>query len=197
MSKKQDNEITLKIKGNLDEFYSDIENKEFKIVHEFSMDDTYFVPKILNLKEISTREILSKAVLLRKIIGKTSGKVSQKITFKIKEFDTDGNILNQDSINCEVLDIQSAKKLLKAIGYKEIMNIQEDDRVYENAGFRFAVKDIRNGDNLIEAEIGENQDVDTVEELVEKVANFKIPVYLDNYFVKKAEVELDKVLGRK
>lgn len=197
MSKKQDNEITLKIKGNLDEFYSDIENKEFKIVHEFSMDDTYFVPKILNLKEISTREILSKAVLVRKIIGKTSRKVSQKITFKIKEFDTDGNILNQDSINCEVLDIQSAKKLLKAIGYKEIMNIQEDDRVYESAGFRFAVKDIRNGDNLIEAEIGENEDVDTVEELVEKVANFKIPVYLDNYFVKKAEVELDKVLGRK
>ena len=197
MSKKQDNEITLKIKGNLDEFYSDIENKKFKIVHEFSMDDTYFVPKILNLKEISTREILSKAVLVRKIIGKTSGKVSQKITFKIKEFDTDGNILNQDSINCEVLDIQSAKKLLKAIGYKEIMNIQEDDRVYENAGFRFAVKDIRNGDNLIEAEIGENEDVDTVEELVEEVANFKIPVYLDNYIVKKAEIELDKVLDRK
>lgn len=196
MSKKPDNEITLKIKGNLDEFYKDIECKGFKIVHEFSMDDTYFVPSIINLQEMSTRKILSKAVLVRKIVGKTSGKVSQKITFKIKEFDINGNILKQDAINCEVLDIEKAKDLLKAIGYKEIMNIQEADRVYENDGFRFAVKDIRNGDNLIEVELGENEDVYTVEELVEKVKEYKISVYLDNYFVKKAEIELDKVLER-
>ncbi len=196
MSQKQDNEITLKIKGNLDEFYKDIEYKGFQIVHEFSMDDTYFVPKIINLQEMNTREILSKAVLVRKIVGKTSGKVSQKITFKIKEFDTNGNILKQDAINCEVLDIEAAKKLLKAIGYKEIMSIHEDDRVYENDGFRFAVKDIRSGDNLIEVELGENEDVCTVGELVEKVKEYKISVYLDNYFVKKAEIELDKVLDR-
>lgn len=196
MSKKPDNEITLKIKGNLDEFYKDIEYKGFQIVHEFSMDDTYFVPKIINLQEMNTREILSKAVLVRKIVGKTSGKVSQKITFKIKEFDINGNILKQDAINCEVLDIEAAKKLLKAIGYKEIMSIHEDDRVYENDGFRFAVKDIRSGDNLIEVELGENEDVCTVGELVEKVKEYKISVYLDNYFVKKAEIELDKVLDR-
>lgn len=72
---------------------------------------------------MNTREILSKAVLVRKIKGKTSG----KITFKIKNFDKNGNILSQETINCDIIDIEDAKKLLKAIGYQEIMCIKEDD----------------------------------------------------------------------
>ena len=44
-------------------------------------------------------------------------------TYKIKNIDEKGNILNQESINCNILDIEDAKKLLKAIGYEEIMKI--------------------------------------------------------------------------
>ena len=36
----------------------------------------------------------------------------------------------------------------------------------------------------------------TVEELVKKVKEEKLPVEMDNYFVKKAEIILDKVLGK-
>lgn len=39
--------------------------------------------------------------------------------------------MNQESVNCDILEIEDAKKLLKAIGYKEIMNIKEDNVVYE------------------------------------------------------------------
>ena len=75
------------------------------------------------------------------------------ITFKIKNFDESGNILNQETVNCNILEIEGTKKLLKAIGYKEIMNIEEDDVVYEKDGFQLAIKDIKNGDNLIEIEL--------------------------------------------
>ena len=75
------------------------------------------------------------------------------ITFKIKNFDESGNILNQEAVNCNILEIEDTKKLLKAIGYKEIMNIEEDDVVYEKDGFQLAIKDIKNGDNLIEIEL--------------------------------------------
>ena len=53
------------------------------------------------------------------------------------------NILNQEAVNCDILEIEDAKKLLKAIGYKEIMNIKEDDVVYEKDGFQLAIKDIK------------------------------------------------------
>ncbi len=196
MGIKESNEITVKIKVKLDKFYKLVEEKGFKVVNKFSMDDTYFIPKTLKLETMSTREILSKAVLIRDIKSGISDRITKKITFKIKNFDEYGNILSQESINCDILNIEDAKKLLKAIGYKEIMNIKEDDVVYEKDGFELAIKDINNGDKLIEIETKENNDFDTIEKLIKKVNEREIPIYTDNYFVKKAEIELDKVLNR-
>lgn len=194
MGLKESNEITVKIKCEINEFYKIVEEKGFKIDHKFSMDDTYFIPETLNLDKMTTREILSKAVLVREIIGKTSGKISKKITVKIKNFDEYGNILSQKSVNCDIASIEDAKSLLNAMGYKEIMNIKENDIVYGKDGFDMAVKDIENGDNLLEIET--NERFDTVDKLIQKINEIQIPIYTDNFFVKKAEIELDKVLKK-
>lgn len=196
MSLKENNEITVKIKVSLDKFYKIIEEKDFKIAHKFSMNDAYFIPETLNLNKMSTREILSKAILVREIKGKTSGKIIKKITFKIKNFDDNGNILSQEAVNCDIIDIEDAKNLLKAIGYREVMCIKEDDVVYEKDGLQLAIKDIKNGHNLIEIETEDNDELNTIDKLIQKINKLDIPIYTDNYFVKKAEIELDKVLGR-
>ena len=196
MSLKESNEITVKMKCELNEFYKIVEEKGFKVVDKFSMDDTYFIPETLNLEKMKTREILSKAVLVRDIRRQMPNRIIKQITFKIKNFDEYGNILSQESVNCDILETEDAKKLLKAIGYKEIMNITEDDIVYEKDGFQLAIKDIKDGDNLIEIETEENNDLDTIEKLIQKVKEIEIPIYTDNYFVKKAEIELDKILNR-
>lgn len=194
MGLKESNEITVKIKCEINEFYKIAEEKGFKIDYKFSMDDTYFIPETLNLDKMTTREILSKAVLVREITGKTSGKISKKITVKIKNFDKYGNILSQKSVNCDIASIEDAKGLLDAMGYKEIMNIKENDIVYGKDGFDMAVKDIENGDNLLEIET--NERFDTIDKLIQKINEIQIPIYTDNFFVKKAEIELDKVLER-
>lgn len=191
MSINTENEITVKIKGNLESLYKILEEKGLKIINKFSVDDTYFVPETLNLEQMKTREILSKAILVRKFIGK---RTTQKITFKIKKFAENGNILSQEVVNCDVLEIEEAKQLLKAIGYREIMNIKEDDEEYEKDGFQLTVKDIKNGDNLIEVET--NNNYDTIKKLIQEINELEIPIYKDKYFVKKAEIELDKVLRR-
>ena len=74
------------------------------------------------------------------------------------------------------------------------MNIKENDIVYEKNGFELAIKDIENSDNLIEIE--EKDELDTTEKLIQKVNEIGIPIYTDNYFVKKAEIELDKILTK-
>lgn len=194
MSLKENNEITLKIKCELNEFYEIMKKKGFKVIDKFRLDDTYFIPKDLKLNKTNIRYILSKAVLVRDITDEISDEKTKLITFKIKKFDENGKILNQESVNCKIYDIEDAKKLLKAIGYKEIMNIIEDDVVYEKEGFEIAVKDIKNGDNLIEIETTDNDELDTIEKLIKKVNELEIPIYTDNYFVKKAEVELEKII---
>lgn len=191
MSINTENEITVKIKGNLENLYKILEEKGLKIINKFSVDDTYFVPETLNLEQMKTREILSKAILVRKFIGK---RTTQKITFKIKKFAENGNILSQEVVNCDVLEIEDAKQLLKAIGYREIMNIKEEDKEYEKNGFKLLVKEVENSNNLIEAET--NSSYDTIEKLVQKLNELEIPIYKDNYFVKKAEIQLDKLLKR-
>lgn len=196
MGLKENNEITVKIKCNLDELYNILEKKDFKIVDKFSMDDAYFVPNEIDLDKTNSREILMQAVLVRDITGKISNRRTKKMTFKIKNFDEYGNILSQSAVNCDILNTDDAKKLLNAIGYQEIMNIKENDIVYEKDGLQLAIKDIENGDNLIEIETTESADLNTIEKLIKKINEIEIPIYTDNYFVKKAEIELDKILRR-
>lgn len=196
MSVKESNEITVKIKGNLKEFYKIIESKNFKIIDEFSMNDSYFIPEKLKLLEMSTREILSNAILIRNIKDKISGEIVKKITFKTKQFDANGNIVKQSAVNCNISEVEEAKKLFEAIGYKQIMNIYEEDIVYEKDGLQLAIKDIKNGEKLIEVETEESEELNTIDKLIKKINEINIPIYTDNYFVKKAEIELDKILER-
>lgn len=197
MAVKEDNEITVKVRTNLDELYKLLEEKGFHLVYTFSLDDTYFVPEDLDMENMKVRDIVAKAVLTRYIVRYDTGKITQKITFKKKEINENGEILSQEATDCEVLEIEDAKKLLTAIGYKEILRVKENDSVYEKYGFQLSVKDISGGDILIEAEIGENDGISTIEELKQKMIEEEIPIFTDDFFVKKAEVELGKVLGRK
>ena len=109
MSLKESNEITVRIRMELNSFYELLENKGYSISYKFSMDDTYFIPENLKIKTMTSREILSKAILVRDIINETENRRKKKITFKKKQIDKEGNILKQEAINCDVLEVEDAK----------------------------------------------------------------------------------------
>lgn len=191
------NEITLKIKCDLKEFYKKLENQNFVIENKFLLDDTYFIPENLDIKNMSSREILSKAVLLRNLEEYMPNKKIYKLTFKKKEIDENGNILNQVNTSCEVVNLEKARAFIEAIGYKKLMRIIENDVVYVKDRLGIAVKDIENGENLIEVEIvDEDENLNTIEKLIKKLDEYDLPLYKDNYFVKKAEIELEKILDK-
>ena len=171
MGKKESNEITVKIKGTLQDLYTILEEKHFKKIEMFSINDTYFIPQNLEMNKLATREILTKAILVRDITRKMPEmKYERTLTVKKKEIDLDGNIINQSSIDCEVLDIGIAKSFVEAIGYKSIMTIREDDIVYEKDDFELAIKNIVNGDKLIEIETNDkNPAFNTIEKFKRKL----------------------------
>ena len=184
MAVKEDNEITVKVKVSAEELYRFLEEMGFHLIYSFSLDDTYFVPSKLDVEDMEIRDIISKAVLTRYIVRHDTGKVTQKITFKKKEINENGEILFQEATNCEVLEIEDAKKLLNVIGYREILRIKEEDSVYGKDGFQLAVKNISGGDILIEAEIGENVGISTINELKRKMIEEEIPIFTDDFFVR-------------
>ena len=72
----------------------------------------------------------------------------------------------------------------------------EDDIVYGRNGLELAIKNIRNGDKLFEVETLDQEGFETTEKLIERVKELELPIYTDNFFVKKAEIELNKVLKK-
>ena len=194
MSVKEENEITVKVECSKEELLKILKNNGFKKVRIFSLDDYFYIPKNLNIENMTTRDIIAKAVIIRYIVSEN--KISQKITYKIKEIADNGDIISQKAINCEVLDINEAKKLFKALGYYQIMNIKENDEVYSKNGFELAIKYIEKGAILIEVETEENTEWDSIEKIKNMISRVNIPIKKDEYFVKKAEIELNKILKR-
>lgn len=73
MAVKEENEITVKVIGTKDELLRCLTNARFKAGRIFSLDDYYFIPNSLDIKRMSTREIIAKAVIIRYIVN--DGKV--------------------------------------------------------------------------------------------------------------------------
>ncbi len=190
MAVKMDNEITVRVICSDEDLLKQLREKGFKEGRKFTLDDYYFVPKNIDISKLSVREVLSKAIIIRYIVD--SGKVFQTISFKFKDINEAGEIVNQKAINCNIYSIEEAKKLFEAIGYYEIMNIKESDIIYYQNDFELAIKFIKNSNTLIEIET--DSKYDTIDKLINKVKEIKLPIEENNYFVKKAEEELIKIL---
>ena len=117
------------------------------------------------------------------------------MTFKNKDIASDGTIISQYKKDCQIQNAQQGKEFLEAIGYKELITIKEKDIVYAKEGLGLAIKDIENGDNLIEVETNEKvEELNTIEKLKAKINELQIPIDTNDYFLKKAEIELKKIL---
>ncbi len=195
MGIKEANEITVRVKVSIEEVQKLLIEKGFIEQYRFSLEDVYFVPKDLSLENLSVREILAHAVLARYIVVEGRDIPEQRLTFKVKEIAENGEILSQRATNCDVENIEDAKKFLEVIGYKELMQIKEYDVAYEKDGFGLETKDIVGGDNLIECETTASGKYTTIEALKQKIAEEDIPIYTDDFFVKKAEIELGKAIN--
>ena len=194
------NEITVKINCSLQEMYNILKNKGFSIIDKFYLEDIYYIPKEIDVKKQSVREILKRYILIRSIIQFVPDNFINSynifnMTFKEKNIALDGSIINQDKKDCQIQNKEQGKAFIEVLGYKEIMTIKEKSIVYRKGELKLAVKDVENGDNLIEIETVEgNSKLDTVDKLKVIINELQLPVDTTDYFVKKAEIELKKIV---
>ena len=197
MSVKKDNEVTLKIASSIQDFFHEVLARGFKITEKFILNDYYYIPKDLDLKNLTTREILSKAIIVRKYENITFNEKYDWLIFKKKEFDELGNILSQETIKVDLVNTNDIFNFLEKIEYKQLINIYEEDTAFENDKISFALKDVRDGEKLIESEIEEeNPNKDSTIKIIENLKKENIPLDYSNYYVKKVEIEVNKLLGR-
>lgn len=198
MGVKKSNELTLRIKGDIESFIKNLENNGFEKGETFTLDDYYYIPSNLNIDNLSTREIIAKAIIVRNVTDISPVyEEKHKMTFKKKVFGPSGEILSQEAAYMSIKDDKEAFKFLEALDYKLLVHIFEDDVVYKKDNFEFAIKNIKNGDKLIEVETEEgNETCDTIEKIEESLKKYNVQVDFSDLYVKKVEIETNKVLGR-
>lgn len=190
------NEVTLEIIGNPKKFAKDLEEKGFIKKEEYILEDIYMIPKDAN-RNRTEREILREAVLIRKVNYGING-TSIRLCFKRKEIDEKGNIQSQKIYNCNISsDVEDGKKFMEAIGYEELMYLYEKGTIYQKEGLELCIKEIKEGDNLIEIETGRSEKFNTIEKIIEEVKKLKLPVDTTEFFVKKAERQLKRMRENK
>ena len=195
------NEITVSINCSLKKIYNLLENKGFSIVDRYNMEDIYYIQKDIDIKKQSIEETLKNYVLIRKVTqfipdNFVDSYNVNKLIFKSKEIASDGSIIRQDKKDCIIKYIYEGKEFIKALGYKELMTIKEKAIVYGKDDLQLVIKDVENSENLIEIETKENnKKLDTIDKLKNIVRELQIPIKANNYFVKKAEIELKKLIN--
>lgn len=191
---KNSNEVTLRIIGNMDAFRNNLKEKGYVETEHFILYDIFMIPEFLEIEKLSTREIISKSVIIRKVEDIANNEIRRDVSYKMKKFNDKGEILEQKSTRLKILDCNEAERFMQVIGYKKIMNITEEDYGYKRNEIIITTKDVKNGDKMIEMETQlDNEEMNTIEKLIEKLKMEELPLDFEDCFVKKAEVELNKL----
>lgn len=191
---KNSNEVTLRIIGNMDAFRNNLKEKSYVETEHFILYDIFMIPEFLEIEKLSTREIISKSVIIRKVEDIANNEIRRDVSYKMKKFNDKGEILEQKSTRLKILDCNEAERFMQVIGYKKIMNITEEDYGYKRNEIIITTKDVKNGDKMIEMETQlDNEEMNTIEKLIEKLKMEELPLDFEDCFVKKAEVELNKL----
>ena len=189
--KKENNEITVRANCSLEQLEKEIKDFGFVENNRYYFSDIFLIPNEIDILKENTRDILKKAVLLREGKGITTNKNSKKIVFKKKVINENGEIISQSAEKCRIEDIQDAKNLFLAIGYKELMKTMELHIAYIKDDTLLVVKDTKNLGIILEIETSKKYN--TIDKLTQLLKSMNLSVDLTNLFVKKAEEELDKI----
>ncbi len=183
-------EITVEVTCTLDELESKLKWFGFGVVDQYDVKDIYMVDKNFKYEE-NNLELLKHCILIRNVIEKD--KNLKMITYKYKEYNENEEIVNEAKVNCSIESIDEAKELFESINYEELIRVNDHLIVYSNGIDEFMVQLVNNKHIYIEIEEHCNY-IDkkymSIEAMKSVISKYNIPIKDNNYYAKKAEVEL-------
>ena len=156
-------EITVRLQEDLKDVHRKLSESGFFIKEECDVSDIYMTSKLEELNMDNIRYILKNSVLLRSI--KTEGGESKKITYKNKEYDSNGNVISEQKINIDIENIEKAQKLFECLNFNKLVEVKYHVVVYKKENIEFALQIVENLGNLIECESKNDFEGKSLEEI--------------------------------
>lgn len=185
-------EITVEVDCGIKELEDILKLNNFDKKEEYDLIDCYMIKKGYD-SNLDGLEILKQCILIRDVIEEN--KETRLITYKYKKYDDNGDILVQGKVNCKIESIDEAQQLFEAIGYFKLLEIRDHITVYVNDDTELSVQEVNNKHVYIEIEDKcnyINKSYSNIEEMKYDISKYNIPVKDNNYFVKKALIELNE-----
>ena len=184
-----ENEITVEVDTNLDNLIKILETNGFILKQEYDLNDIYMINK--DNKETDYLKILSNCVLIRNVI--TSEKNIKLLAYKYKEYNEKKEIIKQSKIEFKIEDIEKAKSLFESLNFKELISLYDHMYIYATDKDEIAIQVVNNKHIYIEIENKcgfIDKTYNSIDEMKEVIINNNIPIKNNDYFAKKAEIEL-------
>ena len=189
---KYENEITVETSYTYDELKDILKNQNFDIVDDYWVKDVYLL-NTLKKGEKDPLELLKNCIIIRDIIeGK---KHSKMILYKYKEYNLKREIIKQGKVKCLIEDAEEAIRLFEQIDYKKLINIDDHIIVFSNGEDELAVEIVNEKHIYIEIEETSNRinkKYESIDDMKKVFTKYNIPIKNDDYFVKKAEIEINE-----
>ena len=144
----------------------------------------------INIQDYSNLDLLKKCILVRDIVD-----INKLLVYKYKKYAENGDIIEQGKVECPITDIDAAVLFMQSINYKELFRIFDLCIVYANEDVELTVQLVNDEYIFIEMEQREYLGrvyKDTLE-MINTLEKFNIDYDRSNYFVKKAELMLERI----
>ena len=190
-----ENEITVEIDTTLENLISILENRGFKLKEAYDLNDIYLINKLD--KKSDYLSMLNNCVLIRHIIEEN--KETKMLTYKYKEYNENKEITKQGKVNVKIDDIDNSKLLFEKLNFEELIKIKDHMLVYATDKDELVIQNVNGKHIYIEIEDKCNyadRFYNSIEEMKEVIIDNSIPIKGNDFFVKKAEIELQETYGK-
>ncbi|MBR6034171.1 MAG: hypothetical protein IKP28_05525 [Clostridia bacterium] len=190
-----ENEITVEVDTSLEDLIDIIKSRGFKLKETYDLNDIYLINK--NNKKGDYLSMLNKCVLIRDIIEEN--KETKMLTYKYKEYNEKKEIIKQGKVKIKIDDIDNSKFLFEKLDFEELIRINDHILVYATDKDELVIQNVNNKHIYIEIEDKcnyANKFYNSIDEMKNVIIDNNIPVKGNDFFVKKAEIELQETYGK-
>lgn len=190
-----ESEITVEVCVDLSSLIKILEENGFELKEVYDLNDIYLINK--NDKEDDYLSMLNKCVLIRNIIEED--KETKLLTYKYKEYNENKEITRQGKVKVKIDDISNSKLLFEKLGFQELIRINDHILVYATDKDELVIQNINNKHIYIEIEDKCNyadRFYNSIDEMKKVITDNNIPIKHNDFFVKKAEIELQETYNK-
>lgn len=190
-----ESEITVEVCVDLSSLIKILEENGFELKEVYDLNDIYLINK--NDKEDDYLSMLNKCVLIRNIIEED--KETKLLTYKYKEYNENKEITRQGKVKVKIDDISNSKLLFEKLGFQELIRINDHMLVYATDKDELVIQNVNNKHIYIEIEDKSNyadRFYNSIDEMKKAITDNNIPIKNNDFFVKKAEIELQETYNK-